>query len=63
MDVDNWLKHALADADERGLAELGPLLESLARATRALRIADWNVSPPDALDPEPDDGGPNEAAP
>jgi hypothetical protein len=63
MEVDAWLKHALADADERGLAELGPLLESLARATRALRIADWNVSPPDALEPEPDDGGQPEVAP
>lgn len=63
MDVDDWLKHALADADERGLAELAPLLESLARATRALRIADWNVYPPDTLDTEPDDGGQTEVAP
>ena len=63
MEVDDWLKHALADADERGLAELGPLLESLARATRALRIADWGVSPPDGLDTEPDDGGQTEVAP
>jgi len=63
MEVDAWLKHALADADERGLAELGPLLESLARATRALRIADWNVSPLDVLDTEPDNGDQTEAAP
>jgi len=63
MEVDDWLKHALADAHERGLAELGPLLESLARATRALRIADWNVSPLEPLDIEPDDGGPAGVAP
>lgn len=50
MEVEDWLKHALADADSRGLPELVPLLESLARATRALRIADWNLSAPDALD-------------
>jgi hypothetical protein len=63
MEVDAWLKHALADADERGLAELAPLLESLARAARALRIADWNLSPPDTLEAEPDEDGRAEVAP
>ena len=62
MEIDDWLKHALADADERGLAELRPLLESLASATRALRIADWNVSALDPLD-GPDENGPAEVAP
>jgi hypothetical protein len=42
MQVDDWLKAAIADATQHGLAELAPLLESLARATRRLRVADWN---------------------
>jgi len=40
MDVAAWLAHAAADADARGLPELKPLLESLARSTQALRDAD-----------------------
>jgi hypothetical protein len=40
--VDCWLAAALADAERRGLAELKPLLEALAQATRALRAADFN---------------------
>jgi hypothetical protein len=42
MTVDAWLRSALADAERRGLPELKPLLESLARATIALRHADFN---------------------
>ena len=42
MTVDSWLKAALADAERRGLPDLKPLLETLARATTALRGADWN---------------------
>lgn len=41
MTVERWLADASADAKARGLA-IEPLLESLARATRALREADWN---------------------
>ncbi len=37
-----WLAAAKADADRRGLPELGPLLDMLADATRALRAAEWN---------------------
>lgn len=37
--VDRWLTAAVADADNRGLPELKPLLESLAAAIRALRHA------------------------
>ncbi len=37
-----WLADALADAERRGLPELKPLLENLARATGQLRRADWN---------------------
>jgi len=40
--VASWLAEALADAERRGLTDLCPLLESLARATEAIRAADWN---------------------
>ena len=40
MTVEDWLVHAIADAERRGLADLKPLLESLARSTAALREAD-----------------------
>ena len=43
MTVDEWLRHAVADAERRGLPALVPLLEMLARATATLRAADWNV--------------------
>jgi len=41
--IDDWLTAAIADAERRGLPELRPLLESLARATVALRAADAHV--------------------
>lgn len=59
MELDDWLRAALADAERRGLAELQPMLDTLARATRALRRADWNDDPtgrsdgPSAPDPLP----------
>lgn len=37
--VEHWLKNAVADAERRGLPELKPLLEGLARATSVLRDA------------------------
>jgi len=40
MDVDAWLKAACDDADRRGLPELRPLLETLAKSTSQLREAD-----------------------
>jgi hypothetical protein len=40
MTVETWLAHAIAEAERRGLADLKPLLESLARNTAALREAD-----------------------
>jgi hypothetical protein len=40
MTIEDWLKSACADAERRGLAELKPLLESLARSLAALREAD-----------------------
>ena len=42
MTIDAWLKAATADAEQRGLPELKALLETLARATAALRAADFN---------------------
>ena len=41
MTIESWLQAALADADRRGLPELKPLLEALARSTTALRAADF----------------------
>lgn len=42
MSIDNWLRAAVSDAEQRGLPHLKPLLESLAHALRALRAADFN---------------------
>ena len=60
MTIDAWLQAAIADAERRGLPELKPIFETLARATAALRAADFNdhasgsrqasvASPPAAL--------------
>ena len=40
MTIEDWLKAACDDADRRGLADLKPLLESLARSMASLRDAD-----------------------
>jgi hypothetical protein len=40
MTVETWLAVVLADADKRGLPEIKPLLEGVAKAMRALRDAD-----------------------
>jgi len=50
-----WLDQAKADALRRGLPELAPLLETLAKATDALRAADWNDRA-DADAPRDDEG-------
>jgi hypothetical protein len=42
MTIESWLKAAIADAEKRGLPELKPILEALARSTQALRAADFN---------------------
>ena len=42
MTIESWLKAAAADAERRGLPELKPILEALARSTQALRAADFN---------------------
>ena len=43
MTVKAWLEMAMHDAERRGLPELKPLLEALARATSSLRTAEWNA--------------------
>jgi hypothetical protein len=40
MTIETWLAAAQHDAAQRGLRELVPLLETLARSTKALRDAD-----------------------
>ena len=42
MTIDAWLQAAIADAETRGVPQLKPLLEALARSTQALRAADFN---------------------
>jgi hypothetical protein len=44
MTIDDWLRAACADAKRRGLAELTPLLEALARSTTTLRRADAEIA-------------------
>jgi hypothetical protein len=65
MTVKAWLEMAIHDAERRGLPELKPLLEALAKATSALRTAEWNadatgefVSETDSRSPFPDPGSP-----
>ena len=42
MTIKAWLDTSIQDAERRDLPGLRPLLEALARATSALRSADWN---------------------
>ena len=44
MTVEGWLRAAVADAERRGLSELKPLLETLARSTAALRESEKAVA-------------------
>jgi len=55
--IDAWLAAACADAERRGLPELKPLLESLARSTAALRAADAQHEA-SAQPPAPEPGDP-----
>jgi hypothetical protein len=41
--IEAWLRAACADSDRRGLPDLKPLLETLARSTTALREAEPRV--------------------
>ena len=40
MTVEAWLESACADAERRGMPELKPMLETLARGLQSLRDAD-----------------------
>ena len=42
MTIDVWLKCAIDDAERRGIPELKPILEALAKAKTTLRSADFN---------------------
>lgn len=53
MNVDTWLTWASEDARRRGLDGLAPLLETLARSTRALRAADEAARTQPAPPPDP----------
>ncbi len=44
MTIEDWLQCAVADAERRGLPELKPLLEALAKSVAAVRAADFNVN-------------------
>ena len=46
MDVQSWLARACEDAEQRGLPELKPLLQTLAVSTQALRDADASLAHP-----------------
>jgi len=41
VSIETWLEAAIADAERRGLPELKPSLEELARVVRTLRAADF----------------------
>jgi hypothetical protein len=43
MTIDSWLEAAVADAARRGLLDMKAGLEALARASAALRAADFNL--------------------
>jgi hypothetical protein len=51
MTIDSWLQAAIADAAKRGLPELKPILETLAKAATALRAADFNDDASGRLQP------------
>ncbi len=55
MTIAEWLAAARADADQRGLPELIPMLEGLAQATGRLRAADWNDDADKATPRDDDD--------
>ncbi len=48
MEMNAWLAGATADAEARGLPELKPLLQTLARSTQALRDAGGELGHPAA---------------
>ena len=53
MTPEDWLESARADAQRRGLPDLRPALEGLARSAGVLRAADWNDDASGARDTGP----------
>jgi hypothetical protein len=53
MTIESWLQSAIADAERRGLPELKPMLEMLARATAALRQSPYGPSAIPGQPPRP----------
>ena len=54
MTPEDWLESARADAERRGLPDLGAMLDGLARTAAVLRDADWNDDASGSLEPAPD---------
>jgi len=48
MTIPDWLRTAVDDARHRGLPELEPLLQGLAKSTAALREAERTIHAEDA---------------
>src|SRR5919204_531191 len=48
MTIKTWLENANQDAERRGIPDLKPLLEALARSTAALRVRKADPAPEDA---------------
>jgi hypothetical protein len=42
MSLTDWLVFVVRNAEQRGLPELGRILEVVGRATVSLRAAEWN---------------------
>jgi hypothetical protein len=66
MTIESWLQAAINDSNRRGLPELKPILETLARATNALRAADFNdhaSGRPQSAIPNPQSDGPQSDGP
>jgi hypothetical protein len=57
MTIEQWLEDGKQDAYRRKMPELADLLEALARATAALRAAEWNDDAAgDTCGPDEEDG-------
>jgi len=54
MTIKTWLEISIQDAERQGLPELKPLLEGLAKATSALRTAEWNADATGEFDRHPE---------
>ena len=54
MTPKDWRESAHADAERRGLPDLRPMLDALARSASVLREADWNDDASGAAEPASD---------